>query len=149
MIAIAPWIWLVFGLVLISFEMFALTFAMLMFGIAAILTALISWILPIGGVTQILFWLVTSGVLCVLWFGLVNPKLKNKTKAGLGGEAWIGEIGFITRLPGDGIMGKVRFTTPVLGADEWSCRTTAPVELGQRVMLKQIIGNEMLVAPVG
>ena len=39
MIAIAPWIWLVFGLVLISFEMFALTFAMLMFGIAAILTA--------------------------------------------------------------------------------------------------------------
>ena len=102
MTAIAPWIWLVFGLVLISFEMLALTFAMLMFGIAAILTALVSWILPIGGVTQILLWLVTSSVVCVLWFGLVNPKLKNKTKAGLGGEAWIGEIGFITRLPGDG-----------------------------------------------
>ena len=103
--------------------------------------------MPIGNAAQILIWLATSIAACAVWFGFVNPRFKNRTKAGLGGEAFIGETGMITRLPGDNALGRVRFAVPVLGADEWSCRVTTEVSLGQRVRIKDFIGNDVLVEP--
>jgi membrane protein implicated in regulation of membrane protease activity len=42
----------------------------------------------------------------------------------------------------------VRFTTPLLGEDEWPFRCDTPVAIGQRVAVVDIAGNTLLVKPV-
>jgi acyl dehydratase len=41
----------------------------------------------------------------------------------------------------------VRFPMPVLGSDEWNCRSTAPVKVGDRVRVIDIMGNDLVVQP--
>ena len=41
----------------------------------------------------------------------------------------------------------VRFPMPVLGSDEWNCRTLAPVQVGDRVRVVDILGNDLVVKP--
>ncbi len=49
--------------------------------------------------------------------------------------------------PQSDIAGMIRFNVPIFGADEWSCRTTGEsVEVGDRVVVNDIIGNDLIVA---
>ena len=41
----------------------------------------------------------------------------------------------------------VRFPMPVLGSDEWNCRTTTAVQVGDRVRVVDILGNDLVVQP--
>lgn len=145
MFAIEPWHWLVFGLLLIMLELMIPTFALLLFGIGALVTALVTWVLPIGGEAQVLIWLALSVVFSVLWFKFLKPLQKDKTKAGLGGQAIIGEVGIITTAPVGEQKGVIRFSVPKLGTDEWSCRSNADIKVGDRVSVVKILGNELLV----
>ena len=36
---------------------------------------------------------------------------------------------------------------PVLGSDEWNCRSTAEVKVGDRVQVIDILGNDLVVQP--
>ena len=36
---------------------------------------------------------------------------------------------------------------PVLGSDEWNCRCDAPVQVGDRVRVIDIQGNDLVVQP--
>ena len=50
--------------------------------------------------------------------------------------------------PQKGIHGMVRFNVPIWGADEWSCRTAGVnVEMGDRVVVLKVVGDELVVAP--
>jgi hypothetical protein len=40
---------------------------------------------------------------------------------------------------------KVRFPMPVLGADEWNCRALSPAQVGDRVRVVDILGNDLIV----
>ena len=40
---------------------------------------------------------------------------------------------------------KVRFPIPVLGSDEWNCRTLSSVQVGDRVRVIDILGNDLVV----
>ena len=147
---IEPWHWLVFGMVLVIAEMFIPTFASLWFGTAAILVAGLAWLLPMSLFWQVMIWLILSVILRVAWFRFIKPRAIDRTKAGLGGSAIIGETGMIIVAPyiTDNTVqaGKVRFSTPKLGSDEWFCRTEDEMlEVGERVVVTDIIGNELLV----
>ena len=50
--------------------------------------------------------------------------------------------------PVEGRHGTVRFSVPVMGSDEWLCRSTHALALGDRVQVTQIFGNELLVEPL-
>ena len=143
-----PWHWLVFGVALIVLEMFVPTFFLLWFGTAAVLVALVHWLLPIATITAVVLWLVLSVILCFLWFKFIQPLIKNRTKAGLGAGVIVGEVGMITKPPMAGLPGSVRFNTPMAGASEWACRSQDDTHLmiGDRVVVLNIIGNELLVA---
>lgn len=82
-----------------------------------------------------------------LGFKFIKPLSTDKTKAGLSREATIGQIGMViqTNLEHDQI--KVRFPMPVLGSDEWNCRTTSPVQVGDRIRVIDILGNDLVVQP--
>lgn len=142
---IHPWHWLVFGLLLATLEIFLPTFFVLWFGVAGVLMAGLVLVLPLDWFGQVVAWLAISCVLCGLWFWLINPKIKTKTRAGLGAGVIIGDTGMIVRPPIANQAGMVRFATPKAGASEWACISNEALGVGERVVIANIIGNELLV----
>ena len=143
---IEPWHWLVLGFILLIIEMFVPTFASLWFGAAAIIVAALSWLLPISVSVQIIIWLVLSAIFLLAWFKFIKPLSVDRTKAGLGGSVIVGETGMIVQ-PQPDRAGTVRFSVPIVGAAEWMCRTTGePVAVGDRVVVTDIVGNELIVS---
>lgn len=144
---IEPWHWLVLGFVLLIVEMFVPTFASLWFGASAIIVAALTWLLPIPISVQIIIWLLLSAIFLVAWFKFVKPLSVDRTKAGLGGSVIIGETGMIIVQPQLERAGTVRFSVPIIGAAEWMCRTRGEqVAVGDRVVVTDIVGNELIVA---
>ena len=142
-----PWHWLVLGFVLLIIEMFVPTFASLWFGGAAIIVAALAWLLPISVSLQIIIWLVLSAIFLLAWFKFIKPLSVDRTKAGLGGSVIIGETGMIIVAPQLERAGVVRFSVPIVGAAEWMCRTSGEqVAVGDRVIVTDIIGNELIVS---
>ena len=142
-----PWHWFVLGILLILSELLLPAFAALWFGIAAIVVSLLFWLFPSMSFTaQMVSWIVLSIACTVFWFKYIKPLSIDRTKAGLSREATIGQTGtVILNLEHD--MVKVRFQMPLLGSDEWDCRTTAPVNIGDRVRVTDILGNQLVVQP--
>ena len=60
-------------------------------------------------------------------------------------EAAVGETGQVVKVPVERQPGIVRFTTPLLGSDEWPFVCEQAVELGDRVYIKEISGNTLVV----
>ncbi len=145
---IEPWHWLVLGFLLMIAEIFIPTFASLWFGAAAIIVAALSWLLPVPLILQVIIWLALSVLFMFAWVKYIKPLSVDRTKAGLGGSVIIGETGMIVVKPQAGKLGMVRFNVPIVGADEWPCRTNdEAVEVGDRVVVTDISGNELIVAP--
>lgn len=144
---IEPWHWFVLGVALLIVEMFTLTFASLWFGVAALVVALLTWLMPLTLTMQVIIWLLVSVVCVFVWFKFIKPLSVDKTKAGLGGSVIIGETGLITVKPQGKQAGTVRFSVPVVGATEWQCRKLANevVEIGDKVIVTDIVGNELVV----
>ena len=144
-----PWHWAVIGMLLMIGELFIPSFAMLWFGVAALVTALLLWAVPMGLLSQVVIWLGLSIVACILWCRLIQPRIKTRTKAGLGGSVIVGEIGMIVSPVLTNGLGVVRFSVPKVGAAEWACRTLdgRPIEVGTRVIVTAVMGNELIVMP--
>lgn len=146
MFMIEPWHWLVLGFLLMLVEMFIPTFASLWFGGAAVIVAAVSWLLPISLLWQVLIWLSLSVIFMFAWVKYIKPLSVDRTKAGLGGAVIIGETGMIIIKPQSDTLGRVRFSVPIVGADEWLCRSyDENIEVGDRVVVTDIIGNELVV----
>lgn len=140
------WYWLVFGMVLVITEIFIPSFTVLWFGLGAILVAGMVWLLPDMSLSwQLFIWAVASSVFTLLWFKYFKPLMKDQTKAGISREAIMGESGRVVRVPSGNDRGVVRFTTPLLGSEEWPFICESPVSSGDRVFVKEISGNTLLV----
>lgn len=144
---IQPWHWIAFGLVLMIAEMLLPTFFLLWFGASAVVVGVIGYALSLPFAFMVIFWLMLSVAFCVAWFWWIQPLAVNKTKAGLGGVVIIGEVGIIIKTKPDN-TGVIRFSVPKVGASEWICRFSAPIALGERAKVVQVVGNELLVAPM-
>ncbi len=81
----------------------------------------------------------------LLWFKFIKPLSTDKTKAGLSREATIGQIGMVIQASPENEHIRVRFPIPVLGSDEWNCRTLDKVHVGDRVRVVEILGNDLMV----
>ena len=81
----------------------------------------------------------------VAWFKFIKPLSTDKTKAGLSREATIGQVGMVIQTQMEHDEVRVRFPMPVLGSDEWQCRTLQPVAVGDRVRVVDILGNALVI----
>ena len=145
---IEPWHWFVLGILLILSELVLPAFAAIWFGIAAVVVSILYWLFPSMSFTlQIVCWLVLSIICTVAWFKFVKPLSVDKTKAGLPREATIGQTGLVIQIGLAHEQIRVRFPLPVLGSDEWNCRTLATVQVGDRVKVTDILGNDLVVQP--
>ena len=146
--AFEPWHWFVLGILLILSELVIPAFAALWFGLAAIMVGVLLWMFPMMGfITQIVTWIILSILCTLLWFKFIKPLSIDKTKAGLSREATIGQVGMVIQTHMEHDLITVRFPMPVLGSDEWNCRTLEPVQVGDRVRVVDILGNDLVVKP--
>lgn len=143
-----PWHWFVLGVALMLLELILPMFAALWFGLAALVVGIIVFLFPsMSFAVQIWLWIILSIACTVLWFKWIKPLSVDKTKAGLPREATIGQVGIVIQV---GLMHdqvRVRFTLPVLGSDEWNCRTLQSVQIGDRIIVTDISGNDLVVKP--
>ena len=140
------WHWLVLGMVLIMAEIFLPSFTIFWFGLGAIIVA--GLLLLFSGMTlswQLFIWTLASCGFTFLWFKYFKPMMTDRTKAGISREAIMGESGQVIKPPEEGKHGTVRFTTPLLGADEWSFICEEKLAVGDRVYVKDISGNTLIV----
>jgi len=145
-LTIEPWHWLVFGMILILCELAVPSFTIIWFGCGAIVVAGLVWFLP--GLTlslQIFFWALASIFFTVLWFYVFKPRMLDKTKAGISLEAVVGQSGLVTRAPQENVRGTIKFTTPILGAEEWQFICQEKVTPGDRVTVVSVSGNTLIV----
>jgi len=143
---ISFWHWLSLGIGLLILEIFLTSFTALWFGAAAIAMGLALWLfpgLPFG--LQIFSWAILSSIFTALWFKYLKPLSKNKTLAGLSREAIIGQIGQVLSIPQEHQRGIMRFTIPILGAEEWQFISQDTLEIGDRVRVVEISGNSLIV----
>ena len=146
--AFEPWHWFVLGILLILSELVIPAFAALWFGLAAIMVGVLLWMFPMMGfTTQLVTWIILSVLCTLLWFKFIKPLSTDKTKAGLSREATIGQVGMVIQTHMEHDLITVRFPMPVLGSDEWNCRTLEPVQVGDRVRVIDILGNDLVVKP--
>jgi len=144
------WYWLVFGMVLIIVELFIPSFTIFWFGLGAILVAGVLLMLPDLAISwQLFIWAIASCILTFLWFKFFKPLMVDRTKAGISREAILGETGQVIRIPEQENRGIVRFTTPLLGADEWPFICDQTIATGDRVIVKDISGNTLIVEKRG
>ncbi|HRM16265.1 MAG TPA: NfeD family protein, partial [Acinetobacter parvus] len=114
----------------------------------AVMVCILLWLFPMMGfTTQVVTWGILSILCTILWFKFIKPLSTDKTKAGLPREATIGQVGMVIRTGLDHDQIIVRFPMPVLGSDEWNCRTTTAVQVGDRVRVVDILGNDLVVQP--
>jgi len=140
------WYWLVFGMVLIIGEIFMPSFTIFWFGLGAIVVSGFLWFLPDMGLSwQLFVWVVASSLFTLLWFKFFKPLMRDRTKAGISREAILGEVGQVISAPVERKHGTVRFTTPLLGSDEWAFICEGKVVPGDRVMVKDVSGNTLIV----
>ncbi len=142
------WHWLVFGMILIIAEVFIPSFTISWFGLGGLMVGGLLWIAPSLGLTaQLLLWGVFSALLTAFWFLVMKPRMVDKTRAGMSREALLGETGQVIRAPDGERRGMVRFSKPLLGSDEWTFICDEPVHVGDRVQIRDVSGNTLVVAP--
>jgi membrane protein implicated in regulation of membrane protease activity len=139
------WHWLVLGLILIIAEIFIPSFTIMWFGLGAIIVGLISLAVDMSFNWQVLLWTVSSVAFTVLWFLVIKPKITDRNFEGLAKESAIGESGQVIKVPTETSNGRMRFTTAVLGCDEWAFSCDMEVALGDRLHIKEIAGDVLIV----
>ncbi|PKM12244.1 MAG: hypothetical protein CVV13_06080 [Gammaproteobacteria bacterium HGW-Gammaproteobacteria-3] len=143
---IAYWHWIVLGLILATGEMLLPSFVMLWFGISAIVVGLLVALLPLSFTLQLLIWVILSLFVVFGWFKWISPRMKNRTLSGMAKEAILGQIGTVIEYNSvQAGRGTLRFPAPVLGDDEWQFICDQTVEIGSRVVVRDISGNTLIV----
>ena len=140
------WHWLVFGMILMLLELAVPSFTIFWFGLGGLVVGLLLLVYADMAVTwQIFLWIVASTGFVIFWFKVLKPKMKDQTMAGISREAVLGETAMVTRKPEGDRRGELRFAVPVLGSETWSFICNDPVEAGDRVIVKEVSGNTMVV----
>ena len=140
------WHWVVFGILLAGAEIFAPSFFLLWLGISCVLVGIISYFVPLSFSTEIILWGIFSLSSLVIWFKFVSPTImKNKTLSGMSKEALIGQEGTVTEFSNSASKGRLRFSAPIVGNDEWGIRSESELTSGDRVIVTDISGNDLIV----
>jgi hypothetical protein len=138
------WHWIILGVLLILIELIIPSFTAMWFGLAAIVVGGILWLEPgMMGSYQVLIWAALSGVLIFSWYRAFKPRKRNLLAVK---EQVEGETGLVVTPSAGTRPGLVRFSTPLLGEDEWPCRSEQTLEAGQQVKVLDVVDNILIVS---
>ena len=137
--------WLILGMLLIITELFLMSITVLWFGLGAVIVGGIVFFAEIAFPYQLLLWAVISIILAGAWFKLLKPNIPGRGFPGTAAEKALGEAGTVVQIPAGNARGRVRFAAPILGASEWEFICDEQVRSGDRVYVKEISGNSLIV----
>lgn len=141
------WHWLVFGMILMLLELAVPSFTIFWFGLGGLVVGVLLLLfaeMPLA--LQIFLWVIASVGFVLFWFRVLKPKMKDQTMAGISREAVLGETAMVIRKPEGDRRGQLRFAVPVLGSETWDFISDDLLEVGDRVMVKEVSGNTMVVS---
>jgi membrane protein implicated in regulation of membrane protease activity len=147
MFTVLWWHWLALGLLLVLAELVVPSFTIIWFGLAAVLTGL--FLLPFPGLplaAQLALFAIFSTICTISWFRLIRPRMADQSTFGKSREEILGEPGIVIRdaaVAGD--RGRVRFSVPLLGSDEWPCTCREALRLGDQVRVTGVEGQSLTV----
>lgn len=141
------WHWVVIGFLLAALEILLPSFFMLWLGVSAIAVGLVSLFVPMALAWQLLLWALLSLCCLVAWFKFVAPKMKDKTRSGMAHESMVGKVATVLDYQVATSRGQLRFSAPVLGEDEWRFICEQPLSPGDRVVVVDFSGNDLIVRP--
>ncbi|MDD3370706.1 MAG: NfeD family protein [Alphaproteobacteria bacterium] len=133
--------WAVLGICLIASELVVPAFVLVWFGLGGLVVAMLLYLLPnTSFVAQLLVWMVSSIALVVLWFMVFKPH-QHKITSGRSSAEAIGEVGLLVNDIEPFGKAKVRFQTPLIGADVWDCVSDEKIAAGTRVKVVSVDGS--------
>ncbi|HHH19963.1 MAG TPA: NfeD family protein [Campylobacterales bacterium] len=132
------WHWIIFGILLITTEIFIGTFFMLGLGVAAILVGSVDGIYPVHLEIELLLWMLFSLISIFIWFKYLKDTTEEKS--GQSDYALDAQGSVEESIVANG-RGKVKFDTPVLGNTEWHATAKQDIPTGRRVKIVQIKGQ--------
>ncbi|MDO3383637.1 NfeD family protein [Gilvimarinus algae] len=139
------WLWVVIGFALAALEILLPSFFMLWLGVSAIIVGLVSWFVPLSFAAQLLVWAIFSLVCLLAWFKWVAPRMKDKSRSGMAMERTLGQVGIVLEYNPASGRGRLRFSAPILGEDEWRFISQEPLSPGDRVSVTDFSGNDLIV----
>ncbi|MBB3046087.1 hypothetical protein FHR99_000323 [Litorivivens lipolytica] len=142
--SVAYWHWLVLGLILIALEIFTAGFVLLWLGLSALVVGALAWAVDLGFTAELLIWTVLSVTDLFVWFKFIQPRFRDKTLSGMSREAVLGQTGLVVQA-NVANRGRLRFSVPLLGSDEWSFICTETLSVGDRVSVTDVSGNTLIV----
>ncbi len=142
---IVYWHWIVFGLVLVLFEIFVPSFFMLWLGISATIVGIIMTMTTIIFSTQLLIWIMLSTLCLVTWFKYISPMIKTKSLSGMALENLLGKVGTVINYNEETQRGLIKFPAPLLGNEEWEVICEEKLVQGDRAVITEISGNSLIV----
>jgi membrane protein implicated in regulation of membrane protease activity len=134
-------------MIMVIAELLIPSFTIFWFGLAGLVVGVVLLFAPSVSFTwQLFIWAIGACAMTVLWFKFFKPLMADRTKAGISREAILGETGQVVQVPEKSRRGVVRFSTPLLGAEEWPFICEEKVVVGDRVAVADISGNTLIVA---
>lgn len=141
------WHWMVAGLLLMLMELLIPVLVWFWFGLGAVLVAVVLFVMPgLSLNTQLMLWVVFSLGMLAAWLFLFRRFMPDRTRAGISRKAALGTSGQVLASPVGGEPGRVRFTTPLLGASEWPAISQDAIKEGDRIWVVDVSGNTLVVS---
>lgn len=140
-----PWIWVAGGIALAALELIVPSFTIIWFGLAAIVTGILSFLFGIQSLAvQLALWAIMSGLFTFMWFKFFRQE--TRTFSGQGKDAIIGKAGTIVRVTDSTFPGGViRFPIAILGSDEWSFVSEEAFQVGDRGIITDVAGDKLVI----
>jgi len=136
------WHWVVFGLILITTEIFLGTFLMLGLGVAAMIVGIMDLLFFFALNTELFLWIVLSLLSIIIWFKYlkdVNIDHTGQSNYSLDTQGIV-----VEPIEAYG-RGKVKFDTPVLGNTIWHATSKEDIPAGSRIKIVEIKGQLIVV----
>ena len=144
----AMWVWGVIGLVLLAAEMATGTFYVLWFGVAAIILAILTWLVPDLNVsTQLILFSVLSIGALFIWRNYYKKTSVDHRVGQSQGEE-IGRIGIVTETTSPTQNGSIRFTQGLMGSREWVAVSDEAIEINSQAKVVAVEGNTLRIAKI-
>ena len=139
------WHWIVFGIFLITLEIFTGTFILLGLGLSAMLVGLIDHTFHLSIEMELTLWMMLSLLSLLVWFKF----FKNQTVENAGQSNYALETqGRVEKKIESNGRGTVRFDRPLLGNTLWIATSKEAIETGSRVKIIAIKGQLIEVAKI-
>lgn len=139
------WLWGVLGLVLLAAEMATGTFYVLWFGVAALIIAILTWLMPSMSVAVQLFLFSILSIGSLFVWRSYYKKTETHSRVGQAQGEEIGRVGTIIEPVSAMQNGRIQFTQGVMGSREWVAVADEAIEAGKQAVVIAVEGNSLRV----